>query len=213
MAGFLKALAISIVLHCLIALGLAVWIDGVRKVELATLDVSAVEISFAEQESEFAPPVQMPSSPSSIARPEVLEPPHEPLERSIPLPPDPLEPEMPEFSPEELPEMERVSQESSEAAVAPRQARIDAPAKPIKSIRPDYPKGARQRGESGDVVLEIRISATGSVESVAVVNSSGYPELDNAAVKAVLRAPFTPARSEDGAVASTARLTVAFKIK
>ena len=40
-----------------------------------------------------------------------------------------------------------------------------------------------------------------------------YPELDNAAVKAVLRAPFTPARSEDGAVASTARLTVAFKIK
>ena len=97
--------------------------------------------------------------------------------------------------------------------VAPRQAKIDAPARLVKAIRPDYPKGARQRGEEGDVVLEMAISSRGAVESVRTVRSSGYPELDAAAGKAVLRASFVPAKCNGGTVPSTARLTVNFKLK
>ena len=97
--------------------------------------------------------------------------------------------------------------------MAPRQARLDAPPKPKRNIRPDYPKGARQRGEQGDVILEIRVNAEGTVDDVKVVTSSGFAELDEAAVKAARAAKFSPARSGHVPVASTARLKLQFKLK
>ena len=69
------------------------------------------------------------------------------------------------------------------------------------------------RGEQGDVVLEIEVSASGSVERVAVVASSGYPELDEAASRAAKAARFEPAKSGGRAVASTARLTLTFRLR
>ena len=97
--------------------------------------------------------------------------------------------------------------------MAPRQARLDAPPKPKRNIKPEYPKGARQRGEQGDVVLEIRVNAAGAVDAVKVVGPSGYPELDEAAVRAAKAAKFSPARSGRESVASTARLKLQFKLK
>ena len=95
---------------------------------------------------------------------------------------------------------------------APKQARVDAPPEPLKSIKPDYPKGARQRGEEGDGALELAINARGGVDSVTVVVSCGYPELDAAAVRAAERARFMPAKSGRVPVPSTARLTITFKL-
>ena len=83
----------------------------------------------------------------------------------------------------------------------------------MRAIKPEYPKGARQRGEQGDVVVEIRINAKGTVDDVAVAVSSGFPELDEAAVKAARAAKFSPARSGHDAVASTARLKLSFKLR
>ena len=96
---------------------------------------------------------------------------------------------------------------------APRQARLDAPPKPKRNIKPDYPKEARQRGEQGDVVVEIRVNAEGTVDAVTVAASSGFPELDEAAVRAARAAKFSPARSGRDPVASTARLKLQFKLK
>ena len=114
------------------------------------------------------------------------------------------------------PESEIAKMEGAAAAVpqeAPRQARIDAPPRPKKAIRPHYPDGARRRGEQGDVVLEIRVEEDGSVGDVKVVATSGFGELDDAAVRAVRAARFAPARSGDDAVASTARLALSFRIR
>ncbi len=142
-----------------------------------------------------------------------------------PLPPDPEAPKLAEPEPEhekmETPELKpepekpKVEHPPAEIApaVAPKQAKIDAPPKPNKTIRPDYPKGARQRGEQGDVVLEIRVNAAGIVDRVDIVSPSGFPELDEAAVRAARAARFTPAKSGGSAVASTARLTLTFKLK
>ena len=94
-----------------------------------------------------------------------------------------------------------------------RQAKIDAPPRPRHSIKPDYPKGARQRGEQGDVVVELSINEYGEVDAVSVVESCGFQELDDAAVAASMKARFTPAKSGDSAVASTARLKLTFKLK
>ena len=90
---------------------------------------------------------------------------------------------------------------------------MDAPPKPKRNIKPDYPKGARQRGEQGDVVLEIRVNAEGTVDDVKVATSSGFAELDEAAVRAAKGAKFSPARSGHDPVASTARLKLQFKLK
>ena len=44
MGRWLTALAVSVVLHVALAVALAAWIGGVRKVELPALDLSAVEL-------------------------------------------------------------------------------------------------------------------------------------------------------------------------
>ena len=181
MGGVLRAIAISLALHGVLALGLAAWIGGARKIELATLDLSSVELSFAEEDSEAAPPAPMPPVPpaAEAPRPEERDPPNVPPEPPPPLPPDLSSPQIPETVPEQTPKFENAGTAGTVPAapvpvaqpVAPRQAKIDAPARPVKTIRPDYPKGARQRGEEGDVVLEMAISSRGAVESVRTVRS------------------------------------------
>lgn len=183
---------------------------------VATLDLSSVDLSFAEDEDETAA-----VSPTMPAMPEVEPPkpreekPPEAERAEDPLPPDPAAPKLAEPEPEreqmETPNIPPPAPPSP--AVAPKQAKVDAPPKPNKAIKPDYPKGARQRGEQGDVVLEIRVNAAGIVDRVDIVSPSGFSELDEAAVRAARAARFTPAKSGGSAVASTARLTLTFKLK
>ena len=63
------------------------------------------------------------------------------------------------------------------------------------------------------MTLEIRVGAGGEVEEAKVVVTSGFAELDAAAVKAAKAAKFTPAKSGRDAVASMARLKLSFKLK
>jgi protein TonB len=57
----------------------------------------------------------------------------------------------------------------------------------------NFPNAARRRGMSGNPVLEVAIRADGSLDQVVVRRSSGYRELDNAAVGIVrLASPFDP---------------------
>ena len=183
---------------------------------IATLDLSSVDLSFAEEEDETAA-----VSPTMPAMPEVEPPkpreekPPEAERAEDPLPPDPTAPKLAEPEPErEQMETPNIPPPAPPApTVAPKQAKIDAPPKPHKTIKPDYPKGARQRGEQGEVILEIRVNAAGNVDRVDIVSSCGFPELDEAAVRAARTARFTPAKSGGSPVASTARLKLDFKLK
>jgi protein TonB len=57
----------------------------------------------------------------------------------------------------------------------------------------NFPNEARRRGMSGNPVLEVAISADGSLDQVVVRRSSGHRELDNAALVIVrLASPFDP---------------------
>ena len=217
----------SLLIHALLALGLIAYLEYAPRPDvLATLDLSSVELSFAEQVEETRPVVAMPPAAADNLRPpkpKVDEPPPE-AKLEKPLPPDAGKIKFPE--PREDAKLktedakkkdERRETEDVKAAnappVAPRQARLDAPPKPRRNIRPDYPKGARQRGEQGDVVLEIRVNAEGKVDDVKVATSSGFAELDEAAIWAARAAKFSPARSGHDPVASTARLKLQFKLK
>jgi protein TonB len=219
-----------VVAHGLVAVGIVAYMKyAPGPTAIATLDLSSVDLSFAEDEDETAA-----VSPTMPATPEVEPPkpreekPPEPERVEDPLPPDPAAPKLAEPDPTESileqaparPARESTSDEVAQApstggsaAQAPKQAKIDAPPKPHKTIKPDYPKGARQRGEQGEVILEIRVNAAGNVDRVDIVSSCGFPELDEAAVRAARTARFTPAKSGGSPVASTARLTLNFKLK
>jgi protein TonB len=57
----------------------------------------------------------------------------------------------------------------------------------------NYPDEARRRKLYGDLILHVSVRADGSLEKVRVVRSSGFPVLDDAAVRIVkLAAPFAP---------------------
>ena len=214
---FSTAIIASLAAHGLVAVGIVAYMKyAPGPTAVATLDLSSVDLSFAEDEDETAA-----VSPTMPAMPEVEPPkpreekPPEAERAEDPLPPDPAAPKLAEPEPEreqmETPNIPPPAPPSP--AVAPKQAKVDAPPKPNKAIKPDYPKGARQRGEQGDVVLEIRVNAAGIVDRVDIVSPSGFSELDEAAVRAARAARFTPAKSGGSAVASTARLTLTFKLK
>ena len=219
------AIGVSILLHGLVAVGLVAYLEYAPHPDvLATLDLSSVELSFAEEVQETAAVAPMPAEAERRPpKPKVDEPPPE-AKLEKPLPPDAGEVRFPEPKEDTRLKTKDVKKKDerretkdvkavSAPTVAPRQARLDAPPRPKRNIRPDYPKGARQRGEQGDVVLEIRVNAEGTVDDVKVATSSGFVELDEAAVKAAKAAKFSPARSGRDPVASTARLKLQFKLK
>ena len=206
---FGTALGLSIAAHAILAagiVGIVKWNPGPKVI--AQLDLSSVELSFAEEEREEAPAVPMPEVAPVQAEPL-------PTEAEPPPPDAPPLPDLPpkeEARPEPEPQTEAAPQAPQPPAPAPKQAKIDAPPAPKRTIKPDYPRGSRQRGEEGEVTLAIEVGADGLVKSASVVSSCGFPDLEEAALKAVRKARFTPARSGSKAVASTARLTIAFKL-
>ena len=237
---FLSAIALSLLAHALLALALVAYVAVAPEPDaLAQLDLSSVELSFAETVDETAAAQPSIASAPSEPEPEPEPPPPEPErppEVEPPkkeLPPEPEAMKIPEPKPEpppmetppvrkppeeeEPPKKEKpkpvVAAAAPSPAAAPRQARLDAKPGLRKDIRPDYPRGARLRGEHGDVTLEIEVAASGRAGDVAVVSSSGYAELDEAAVKAAKAARFTPARRGGRAVPSTARITITFDLK
>lgn len=77
-------------------------------------------------------------------------------------------------------------------------------------IHPYYPLGARLRGEEGIVKVEALVGAGGHVLDCAVIKSSGFPALDEAALTAVKRARFVAARGAAPAKDSKTVLTFLF---
>ena len=211
MKNLILSFVASLLLHGLVAAGLITYLEYAPHPDvLATLDLSSVELSFAEQVEETA---AVASSPASIGR-TAPSPPQEEKPPEV-KPEKPLHRELGEIKFPEPKEHSsiRAFEHSNISQPAPRQARLDAPPRPKRNIKPDYPKGARQRGEQGDVILEIRVNPEGAVDDVKVAVSSGFPELDEAAVRAARAAKFSPARSGREAVASTARLRLSFKLR
>jgi len=64
-------------------------------------------------------------------------------------------------------------------------------------IEPDYPERAKRAGIEGTVILEVSIDEEGRVIDAAVKQGLGYG-CDQAALEAVRKARFHPARAEDG---------------
>jgi len=58
---------------------------------------------------------------------------------------------------------------------------------------PAYPSSAQYTGEQGDVVLDVQVSASGRATNVRVKGSSGFQDLDTAAVQTAFNWHYVPA--------------------
>ena len=86
------------------------------------------------------------------------------------------------------------------------------PPRLLREVRADYTEDARQRGISGDVVLEIVVRGDGSVGDVKVRQGLGGG-LNDRAVQAVRQWRFTPARRQGVAVDVIVEVAVEFKLR
>lgn len=68
----------------------------------------------------------------------------------------------------------------------------------INSVSPIYPDNLRLRNISGVVKVKILVSENGTVINAEVSSSSGYNEMDNAAINAVYGYIFNPALNSKG---------------
>ena len=78
---------------------------------------------------------------------------------------------------------------------------------------PAYPGLARKRGQEGKVILQVLVNEQGRVVDLAIENSSGFGQLDRAALSAVRKWSFEPGRQGEERIAMWVRVPVTFKLK
>jgi protein TonB len=79
--------------------------------------------------------------------------------------------------------------------------------------RPEYPPASRRAGEEGTVMLKAFVTESGKPGQVEVVKSSGFPKLDEAAVKEVERNwRFVPGKEDGKPAAMWHTFAVTFRL-
>ena len=79
--------------------------------------------------------------------------------------------------------------------------------------QPEYPPASRRAGEEGTVTLKVFVTDGGRAGQVEVAKSSGFPKLDEAAVKEVQRNwRFVPGKEDGKPVAAWHTFAVTFRL-
>ena len=78
--------------------------------------------------------------------------------------------------------------------------------------RPEYPDSARREGSEGSVLLRVLVDEHGRSKKVEINSSSGSQALDHAAMEALRRWRFHPARYGDQALESWLRIPIEFRL-
>ncbi len=75
-----------------------------------------------------------------------------------------------------------------------------------------YPVTAQRSGEQGDVYLKVYVHENGKTDRVQIAKSSGYPDLDNAAIESVLNWRYIPARRNGDTVDEWTTLHLVYQL-
>ncbi|MFF7710893.1 TonB family protein [Pseudomonas sp. NPDC007930] len=179
--------------------------------------------------SQPAPPpvVQPPPPPQPQVQPPEPPPPVEDeLASKPPPPPKPTPKPVIKQPPKPLPKQEAKPVEPAPAPAPPKaEAPPPAPAAPapvtppqatagyLKNPAPEYPPLAQRRGWEGTVLLRVRVLANGSPGEIQVQQSAGREQLDQAALAAVRRWSFVPAKQGGQPVEGWVTVPIDFKIR
>jgi protein TonB len=82
----------------------------------------------------------------------------------------------------------------------------------LNNPAPFYPLSAKRRGIEGKVLLNILVKTDGTAATVKILRSSGYKELDEAALEAVRKWKFIPAHRGGQFIQANVVVPVEFKI-
>lgn len=143
-----------------------------------------------------------------------------------PPPPPQLEAPPPEFVPppeivlatDPAPATTAITQVQSKVAAPPPPPKVDVvpprtnPRRP--NSQPPYPTISKRLGEEGVVTLQLYVNENGRVVEAKIQKSSGFPRLDDAAVREAKRNwRFIPAQRGKQAVAAWTSVNVRFEFK
>ncbi len=87
---------------------------------------------------------------------------------------------------------------------------IESPSPLSASVPIDYPLDLWDQGIEGSSMLRVRVTDLGAVDSVVVLESSGYPAFDSSAVRGARTLRFKPARRGDKRIEVWAHVPVHF---
>ncbi|MDO8652779.1 MAG: energy transducer TonB [Undibacterium sp.] len=82
----------------------------------------------------------------------------------------------------------------------------------LNNPAPAYPLTSRRQGESGKVLLLVQVTPHGTAAQVEIKQSCGFPRLDEAALEAVRKWRFVPARLGEVAIAASVVVPLNFKL-
>jgi len=89
----------------------------------------------------------------------------------------------------------------------------DDPPQPLSSIRPVYPEIAQEAGIEGTVVVQVFVDKKGRVQDTLILKGIPNTGLDEAAVTAIKKTRFRPAKQRERAVGVWISIPVNFRLK
>ncbi|HEY4542137.1 MAG TPA: TonB family protein [Noviherbaspirillum sp.] len=153
--------------------------------------------------------------PKPVVKPKPQPAPLPPSEKAIEAPkPEPAPPEPPPPAPAAAPVAPAARPAAPAPAPAPVVPRVvSSGVEYLYSPKPAYPAMSRRLGEEGTVVLRVTISERGLVDQIEVAKSSGYPRLDESALRTVKTYRFKPQMENGRAIPVIANIPVPFNIE
>ena len=139
-------------------------------------------------------------APKPIPKPKpVVKPAPKPAPKAVEQPPAPPQPPAPVAAPPAPAAPAPVTPASANAAY-------------LKNPAPEYPSLAQRRGWEGTVLLRVQVLPSGKPGEIQIQKSSGRQQLDDAALNAVKRWSFVPAKQGDVAQVGWVSVPIDFKI-
>ena len=178
-----------------------------------------VPITPPEPEPVPEPP---PAEPQVTAPEPPPEPMPEPVEKSTPVEPPTApakpKPPVPKQKPKSPPAVAKPGaptsggQPNGTAAAGVKKTGSTTAIRVRSNPAPAYPAAARSARQQGVVTLDVEVSATGIPTNLSLTSSSGFPALDQAAIAAVRRWRFEPAKVAGTPVAGRVRVPIHFRL-
>ncbi len=208
--------AIKLLAVLCLHVALVVWILHVRQDTPDEVDPIRVSVRLVEMAAPAPPVVVTEPVPGPVPEPVMME----PLPQVVRAP-EPIKPPVRATVHKAEPQAPLMTAPPQQSAA---EDRINAPTTPpsviavrydadyLNNPAPVYPILSRRRGEQGKVLLLVQVSAQGMAERVEIQESSGHTRLDSAALEAVKRWRFVPARRGDVAVAASVVVPIVFRL-
>ena len=203
----MAGIAVALVLHAG-AIALLLQLEPVRS---ALTQAMPIMVSLVTPSPVVEKPKELPRPLPVKPRPQRAAPEPPPLVSAISeAPPPPAAPAPQPVAPPAPPAPVAI------APAAPPPAPVTPPnfnAAYLNNPPPAYPPASRRLGQQGKVLLHVHVDAAGNAEKVEIRSSSGFDGLDAAALDAVRRWRFVPARQGDKPVAAWVLVPIIFSLQ